>query len=41
MSRPMGPCSYCGQSYDQKDASKHFIPCCYCQDLTHPGCGHR
>lgn len=36
----MGPCPYCGQKYKQSTASVHFIPCCYCNALEHPGCGH-
>lgn len=36
----MGPCSYCGQKYKTSTASIHFIPCCYCNALEHPGCKH-
>lgn len=35
-----GPCPYCSQMYTVRTASVHFVPCCYCQDLTHPGCRH-
>lgn len=40
MGRQKGPCSYCGNMYDESASVTHFIPCTYCDSLEHAGCQH-